>query len=72
VYSGPILTVTGPPFSAEPWDPGQVVETEVGTLAITFVDGSHATYAYTVNGITQTKEITRQVFVEPGTACQPH
>jgi len=70
VYAGPISTVTGPAFSAVPWDPTQVVETEVGSTTITFADGNHATFTYTVNGITQTKQITRQVFAEPGTTCQ--
>jgi hypothetical protein len=70
VYQGPISTVTGPPFNAVPFDPANVVETVVGDVTITFADGNHATFAYTINGVMQTKQITRQVFADPGTACQ--
>ena len=37
---------------------------------MTFANGNSATFAYTVNGVTQTKAITRQVFRTPGTICQ--
>ena len=36
----------------------------------TFADGNHGTFAYTVNGVSQSKPITREVFVSPGTVCQ--
>src|SRR6185436_16808730 len=67
VYSGQILRVTGPRSTEEPFDPSQVVETAVGNLTITFADGNHATFAYTVDGVSQTKSITRQVFAGSGT-----
>ena len=74
VYSGPVSTVTGPPFNTVPFtpggSPGGAIEAEVGTATATFADGNSATLAYTVNGTTQTKAITRQVFVAPGTVCQ--
>ena len=60
---------TGPAFNAVPFDTTKVVETVVGTATVTFADGNRATFAYTVNGTTQTKAITRQVFVAPGTVC---
>jgi hypothetical protein len=41
----------------------------VGTATFTFNDGNDASFAYTVNGISQTKAITRQVFQAPGTVC---
>ena len=37
---------------------------------LTFADGNRGTFAYTVNGIAQTKAITRQVFGPPGTTCR--
>ena len=37
---------------------------------MTFVDGNAATFAYTVNGVTQTKPMTRYVFRAPGTVCR--
>ena len=70
VYQGPISTVVGNPFNAVPWDMSKQVDTEVGSTTITFVDGNNATFSYTINGETQVKSITRQVFVPPGTVCQ--
>jgi hypothetical protein len=62
VYSGLLYTTTGPPFNAVPFDPSKVVPTQVGSAAITFTNANNASFNYTVNGITQTKAITRQVF----------
>ena len=71
VYAGNVRTVAGPAFSAEPWDPNAVVRTTVGTATLTFTDGNHATFAYTVNGIAQTKTLVRQLFDGAnGTVCQ--
>ncbi len=68
-YSGPVSTVAGPLFNSAPFGPPPV-ETEIGTATVTFANGNAATFAYTVNGVAQTKAITRQVFVQPGTVCQ--
>jgi hypothetical protein len=68
-YSGVLYRVSGPPFSA-PFDPGQVVATPVGNATFTFTDGSNATFAYAVDGISQSKKITREVFAAPGTLCR--
>ena len=67
VYAGPVSTVAGPPFDAVPWS--AVAETGIGSATATFADGNSATFAYTVNGVAQTKSITRQVFAPPGTVC---
>jgi serine protease len=69
VYSGPVSTVTGPPFNAVPFPPSAVAETVVGAATLTFTDSDHARFAYTVNGIAQTKTITRQLFAEPVPTC---
>jgi hypothetical protein len=42
----------------------------VGTASVRFADGNNAAFTYTVEGTTQTKLITRQVFSGPGTVCQ--
>jgi lysyl endopeptidase len=68
VYAGAVSTSTGPPFGSVPW--GQHVETGVGTATVSFADGNHATFAYTVNAVSRTKDITRIVFAPPGTVCQ--
>jgi len=70
VYTGDIFTTTGPPFNASPFDPALVVETTIGPASLTFTDGNNATFDYTVNGKSQSKAITRQVFAAPGTVCQ--
>jgi hypothetical protein len=38
--------------------------------SFTFSDRNAASFAYTVNGVAQTKPITREVFRSPGTLCQ--
>jgi hypothetical protein len=70
VYAGTLYQTTGPAFNAVPFDPTKVVLTAVGTATFTFSDGNDATFAYEVNGTSQTKSITRQVFQAPGTLCQ--
>jgi len=62
VYSGAIITTTGPSFASMPFDPSKVTRTMVGTGTLTFGDVNHGTFNYTVNRATQTKAITRQVF----------
>ena len=61
-YSGTLYTTTGPPFSATPFNPALVNATAVGNATLTFSDLNNASFAYVVNGISQTKAITRQVF----------
>ncbi|HEY3460791.1 MAG TPA: S8 family peptidase [Casimicrobiaceae bacterium] len=70
VYSGQLARTRGPAFDAVPFDPSKVTRTPVGTATFTFADGDHATFAYTVNGVAQSKAIVREVFVEPGTVCR--
>jgi len=68
-YTGPIFRTRGPAFSAVPWDPAQVTATQVGTGTITLTDANNGTFAYTVNGTSQTKAITRQVYATPASVC---
>jgi hypothetical protein len=69
-YSGTLFRTTGPAFNAVPFNPMSIVGTDVGTATFTFTNGNNATFAYTVNGISQTKTITREIFRPPGTVCQ--
>ena len=69
-YTGTLYRTTGPAFNAVPFNPAAVVGTSVGTATITFGDGNTASFAYTVNGVSQTKAISREVFRPPGTVCQ--
>ena len=70
LYAGTLYQTTGPAFDAVPFNPMNVLATAVGTATFTFSDGNDAMFSYTVNGISQTKAITREVFQAPGTVCQ--
>ena len=70
MYAGPVSTVTGPAFNAAPFDPAMVNDTQVGTATVTLANSNSASFSYTVNGISQTKALTRQVYASPGTVCQ--
>jgi len=60
-YTGTLHQVFGPAFS-NPYDPAQVVDVVVGTATFSFADGATGTFAYSVNGITGSKAITRAPF----------
>ena len=66
-YAGTLVQTRGPAFSAVPFSPAAVVATAVGTATLTFSDRNNGSFAYTVNGVSQTKAITRQVFATPPT-----
>jgi len=71
-YQGPLKSVTGPPFNAVPFDPAKVVRTTVGSATLTPADGNHVTFDYTVGAVSQSKQITRQLFAPPAaTTCSP-
>jgi hypothetical protein len=73
-YAGTLIRTGGPAFNAVPFPPvgapGGATGPNVGTATFTFTDGNNASFAYTVNGVSQTKAITREVFQPPGTTCQ--
>jgi len=70
VYSGTLYRTTGPAFNALPFNPANVLPAAVGSATFTFIDGNAANFAYTVNGVSQNKPITREIFNPPGTICQ--
>jgi len=69
-YAGALDVTTGPPFNAVPFDPSHLTHSTVGTATVTFTDGNNGTFTYTLNGVTQTKPLTRFVFVGNGTVCR--
>jgi len=69
VYSGALYQTTGPVFSSVPFVPANVMVNPVGTGTFTFTDASTGTFAYTLNGVTQTKTITREGFSSPTSVC---
>jgi len=70
IYTGVLYRTTGPAFNTLPFDPSHVTATPVGSATLTFASGNAGTFAYTVNGVSQSKSITRQVFRTPGTVCR--
>jgi hypothetical protein len=58
--SGPLYSTTGPPFG--PTFSGTIGVTNVGSVIVSFVDANNAVLSYTVNGVSATKAITRQIF----------
>jgi hypothetical protein len=69
-YSGALYRTTGPAFSSPTFNPSNVVATEVGTGTFTFSDSGNGTFAYTLNGVTQSKPIMREVFSTPTSVCK--
>jgi hypothetical protein len=64
---------TAPPdrgFDAPTFDATRVVATAVGNASLAFSDGNGGTFSYSLDGMSQTKPITRQVMRAPGTVCQ--
>ncbi|MES2356327.1 MAG: hypothetical protein V4568_18380 [Pseudomonadota bacterium] len=61
-FTGAIQGTTGPWFGTVPFDPTQVIRTNLGTATLTFSDANNGVLSYTVNGITKTKSITRLGF----------
>jgi hypothetical protein len=74
-YNAPqLFKLSGPAFNAVPFLPlgaaGGPTGASVGTATFVFSNGNAASFTYTVNGVTQTKAITREVFNGTGTVCQ--
>ncbi len=67
-YSGTLYRTTGPAFNASPWTPINPIV--AGTMSFRFTDGNTGTMTYTLDAITVTKQIQRQVFSMPKTLCQ--
>ena len=72
VYTGDLQRTTGPNAfdNATPFDPNKVTRTTVGSATFTFNDSDNGTFRYTVNGVTQSKPITRLKVAAPTTLCR--
>jgi len=69
-YSGVLFRTSGPAFSAVPFDSAAVDLTPAGTGTFTFSSPNNGVFAYTVDGVSQSKPITRNVFASPATVCK--
>jgi len=72
VYTGVLQRTTGPnAFSTSTaFDPSQVQRVTVGNATFTFTDSDNGIFQYTVNGVTQSKPITRLKVGSPTTLCR--
>ncbi|HLX23320.1 MAG TPA: hypothetical protein VKR38_08255, partial [Usitatibacter sp.] len=69
-YTGALYRTTGPAYNAA-FSSAPVNASQVGTATFTFGDPNNGTFAYSVNGVSQSKAITRQIFFSTAlaTAC---
>jgi hypothetical protein len=71
-YTGDLYRTTGPAFNANPFTPiGAANVTKVGTMSLEFRDAIVGTLTYTVNGVSVTKTIQRQVYGSRAANCLP-
>lgn len=68
-YAGKVYRATGPAYDSAKWDTNQVRATEVGSATFGFNDAGSGTFAYSVDGVTQSKAIQRMVFAAPASVC---
>ncbi len=61
-YTGKLYRTTGSPWIGVQYDASKTKVTEVGTMSFKFLDDNTADMTYTLDGVTQTKTITRQPY----------
>ena len=59
--SGPLYRTTGPALGPT-FNPAQVQASIAGTISVNFTDANNAAFSYTVDGVSGSKAVTRQVF----------
>ena len=71
-YSGKLYRSHAPSFlaiAAGGWRADRLTVIEAGTATLTFSDADHGTFAYTADGVTGSKAITRMSFSAPPARC---
>jgi hypothetical protein len=68
-FAGLLYRTTGPVFSSAVFDPAKVGVTQVGNASLSFTNAGVGTFSYTVNGISQSKSIVRQVYDAEVSTC---
>ena len=69
-YAGTLFRTVGPPLGAEPWSASRVAVAAAGEARLSFTDANNGTFSYTLDGVTQSKTVTRQVYATPKTVCR--
>jgi lysyl endopeptidase len=62
VFTGDLYVTSGPPANDPSFDTRRVAPRVVGRATLSFSDSSNGTFAYSVDGVSGTKSITRQSF----------
>ncbi|CAH1903368.1 conserved hypothetical protein [Candidatus Nitrotoga sp. HW29] len=60
--TGDLYTVTRGTMLTAPWSSANTIVTKVGTINFAFTDTNTGTMKYTINGVSGSKRITRQIF----------
>jgi hypothetical protein len=68
-YSGALYRTTGTAYTATAWNQSLVTVSQVGSATFSFADANNGTFVYTLDGVSQSKPITRQVYALPSTVC---
>jgi hypothetical protein len=61
-YTGTLYRTRGTQVLGSVYNAGSFAATPVGILTLTFSDANHATMSYSVDGLTQSKAISRLPF----------
>jgi hypothetical protein len=69
-YSGTLYRTWGQPFNTSQWDAKRVSVMPVGSVSLSFSDGANGTFNATVDGVTVSKPITREIFANPSSVCR--
>jgi len=65
--AGTLYSVKGGSSLTDPWNGANKVVAEAGTLNLVFTDANTGTMTYTINGVSGSKAITRQIFATGAT-----
>ena len=69
-FTGTLYRTAIPAAGMFPWNNDAVTRTAVGSATFTFTDQHNGTFAYTVEGFSAVKPITRQLFASSPTVCR--
>ena len=61
-FTGTAYRTTSSPWLGHPYDASALGFSAAGSVTFSFTDLSHAVMTYTIDGVTQSKPITRQAF----------
>ena len=62
VFTGRAYRTSSSAWLGVPYDPAAFRPVDVGSVTLTFQDPSHATFSYTIDGVTQAKPLSRFAF----------